>query len=385
MSIRATKQIENSPLPGGPAFIQGNEAIADAAVIAGCRFFAGYPITPSSEIMRRMIERFHTLDGRFVQMEDELGSIAAVIGAAWTGAKAMTATSGPGLSLMIENLGYATMTETPLLLVNVQRVGPSTGQATRPAQGDVMQARWGGHGGFPCIALAPSSVQELIDFTIRAFNLAEAFRTPVLLMADEIVGHLRENCVFPEQVEIWQRYYAPGEPPFDTDHPSLVPSMPKFGDGEDLLITGSTHDARGLRMASSAEVQARVSWRLHEKFERGRDEIVRTQHFGEAQPKLLLVSYGGSARAARQALTRLLDQGRDAGLLKLDTLWPFPEQQLQAAAAKADQVLVVEANCGQIVLEVERLLRNGPRVTAHLRHDGEAITPSEVLAAAEAL
>ena len=386
MSIRVNKKIIQSVLPAGPSFVQGDEAAADGAIIAGCRFFAGYPITPSSEIMQRMVLRFGRTGGRFVQMEDELGSISAVIGAVWTGTKAMTATSGPGFSLMMENVGYAVMTETPMVLINIMRAGPSTGQATRPAQGDVMQARWGSHGGFPCIALAPASVQEMIDFTIRAFNLSEAYRVPVMVMSDEIVGHMRENCRYPEQVEVWDRYYSPGETPFDTDHESLVPSMPRFGDGEDLLITGSTHDPTGLRKASDPEAQERMTWRLHSKLQRGRNEIVSVKSYGDPEPELLLVSFGSSSRAAREVVDELAGSGRKIGLLKLDTLWPFPDRELRQAAAKAGRVLVVEANWGQVLHETEHALSGTQAsVMSHLRHDGEAITPSEVKAAVEAI
>ncbi len=363
----------------GPCLLQGNEACAEGAIAAGCRFFAGYPITPSSEIMTRMVRRLAEVGGKFVQMEDEIGSIAAVIGASWAGAKAMTATSGPGLTLMMENISYAIMTETPCVVVDVQRAGPSTGQATRPAQGDFMQSRWGTHGGFPTIVLAPASVQEMFDLTVRAFNLAEGYRVPVILLADEVVGHLRERCNVPEEVEVWNRYREPGAPPFDTDHPSGVPPMPKFGDGEKLLITGSTHDGSGLRRAFDGPAQDRLAKRLVGKIEDHLKEISSVERYRVEDADTILVSFGFSARAARRAVDLLRNRGVAAGLLRLQTVWPFPDEAV-AEACQGRRVVVVEMNAGQLAREVARAA-GGYALRAVTRQDGEPMTPGEILSA----
>ena len=377
---RATRQQIQSPIPVGLQFLQGNEACADGAILAGCDFFAGYPITPSSEIMTRIVGRFGASGGRFIQMEDEIGSIGALIGAVWAGAKGMTATSGPGFSLMMENLGYAIMTETPLVLVNTQRVGPSTGQATRPAQADVMQARWGTHGGFPLIAVCPSSVQEMLTETVRAFNLAETYRTPVLVMADEIVAHLRERCVVPESVEVARRGYEPGNDPFGPDGDSLVPSMPKFGDGEALLVTGSTHDEKGFRRASDAEVQERLGRRLSAKLLSDVDAIVETDGLMLDGAETVIVSYGFSARPSARVVAARRKAGEKVGLLKLRTLWPLAETAIRDACEKARRVVVVEMNDGQMVGEVRRVLERNDVVSC-TRNDGEPIEPDRIDAA----
>ena len=250
-------------------YLQGDEAAAEGAIAAGCRFYAGYPITPSSEVMVAWSSAWRDVDGVFIQMEDEIGSIGALIGASWAGAKALTATAGPGISLMTEGIGYAVLTETPCVIIDVQRAGPSTGQATRPGQGDVMQVKWGAHGDNEIVALAPWSVQEMYELTIKAFNFAERFRVPAFVLADEAVGHLRETCVS-EEVEVYDRFKAPGLPPFGTDDPGGVPPMPAFGEGENLLVTGSTHDGRGFRKTADPRSTGGWSERLVRKVRIGR-------------------------------------------------------------------------------------------------------------------
>jgi len=364
-----------NPLQPGRCFMQGDEACAEGAIAAGCDFYAGYPITPASEIMQHVCRRFVDLPGRvFVQMEDEIGSIASVIGASWAGARAMTATSGPGLSLMLENIGYAIMTEAPCVVVDVQRAGPSTGQATRPAQGDFMQARWGAHGDYEIIVLSPWSVQEAYNETVRAFNLAERFRVPVIVLMDEAVGHLRENMVLSEQIKVYGRPRHPHDAPFGQ---AEVPPMPALGDGARLLITGSTHDARGYRRTVSSEAQSQLVSRFVDKILQHSDEIERNAcHFCE-EPHLdmLLVAFGFSARSALGAVRRAREAGVAAGLLRLTTLWPFPAETVGDLAGRAHHVLVPEMNRGQMLREVQRV---APAAKGYNRTDGEVITPQEL-------
>lgn len=377
--LRASKQTITSPLEARTAFLQGNEACADGAVIAGCRFFAGYPITPSSEVMRRMCDRFGELEeGTFLQMEDEIGSIGAVIGASWAGAKAMTATSGPGFSLMQESIGYAIMTETPCVIVDIQRAGPSTGQATRPAQSDLQQARWGNHGGYPLIALCPSTAQEYLDLTVLAFNFAEALRVPVIVLGDEVIGHARERVIIEPTYEILQRYYAAGEPPFDTDHESAVPSMPRFGDGEKLLVTGSTHDAGGLRRASSPQVQQDLTARFTAKINRHRHAIVRVKRHRLDDADLVFIAFGATARTCAAVIARLREGGTRAGLLKLNTIWPVAEKAIGELDRPGMKLIVPEMNNGQFVREIQRIVRQA-EVFSYTQQDGEAVAPGALL------
>ncbi|MFQ5875425.1 MAG: 2-oxoacid:acceptor oxidoreductase subunit alpha, partial [Dehalococcoidia bacterium] len=348
-----------------------------------------YPITPASEIMNRICNRFAELRDKgehrvFVQMEDELGSIASCIGASWAGAKAMTATSGPGLSLMLENIGYAIITETPLVIVDVQRAGPSTGQATRPAQGDVMQARWGAHGDYEIIALSPWSVAEMYSQTIRAFNLAERFRVPVFVLADEALGHLREGLEIEGELRVYNRLKAKGEPPFGEAKAgplSLpeVPPMPAFGDGEKLLVTGSTHDEWGYRRTSSAEAQERLVSRLTNKITNHLDEIVETEgHLcDQGELEVLVVAYGFTARSALRAVRMARENGISVGLLRLKTIWPFPANAIKELGQRSKRMLVPEMNRGQIAHEVERVVS---RVESYTKTNGEVITPKEILA-----
>ena len=265
-----------STFPTGVYYLSGNEAAAEGAIAAGCRFYAGYPITPSSEIMERMPLRLREAGGVFIQMEDEIASISAVIGASWAGAKAMTATSGPGFSLMQESIGYAAFTETPCVIVDVQRAGPCTGQATKVGSGDIMQAKWGSHGDYQVIALSPWSVQEMYDLTLRAFNLSERYRVPAMVLSEETVGHLRENISIPARIEVWDRKKGKGEAPFGTKEEDGVPPMPAFGEGERLAITGSTHDAYGFRKTDEPEVHAELVERINRKIIKNRQKIVET-------------------------------------------------------------------------------------------------------------
>jgi len=368
-----------SALPPGRYFLQGDEACAEGAIAAGCNFYAGYPITPAGEILLRMCHRFAELRERgehrvFIQMEDEIGSIAACIGASWAGAKAMTATSGPGFSLMLENIGYAIGTETPVVIVDVQRAGPTTGQATRPAQGDVMQARFGAHGDYEIIVLSPWSVAEMYTETIRAFNLAERFRVPVILLADEAVGHLRESIDIPPEVKIYNRAKPKDkEPPFGG---AEVPPMPAFGEGHKLLVTGSTHDEWGYRRTVSPEAQATLVGRLVGKIARHRGEICAVEErFCEGELDVLVIAYGFTARSALAAVKMARAEGIAAGLLRLKTLWPFPAEAVRSLAGHSRRMLVAEMNQGQMLREVQRLV---PQAQGHNRTDGEVIEPKEL-------
>ncbi len=377
-----TAELVSTPsvLPPGPAFLQGDEACAEGAIAAGCSYYAGYPITPASEIMEHINRRFAQLPGRvFMQMEDEIASIASCIGASWAGALALTATSGPGFSLMLENLGYALITETPLVVVDIQRAGPSTGQATRPAQGDVMQARWGASGDYELIALAPWSVQEMYSETIRAFSLAERFRVPVIILGDEGVGHLRESLTIDPVVRMYRRSAAAGCPPFGQ---AEVPPMPAFGQGEKLLVTGSTHDAWGYRRTDSAAAQATLVERLVRKVRDHTAEIasIFPYHCDEGPLDVLLIAYGFTARSALRAVVEARRRGRRAGLLRLLTLWPFPAEAVARYANLARHVVVAEMNRGQLLREVQRV---APQAQGYHRTDGEVIQPEELIPVAQ--
>ncbi|NOZ85762.1 MAG: 2-oxoacid:acceptor oxidoreductase subunit alpha [Deltaproteobacteria bacterium] len=355
----------------------GNIAAAEGALAAGCRFFGGYPITPSSEIMEHMAKVLPGKGGVFMQMEDELGSIAAVVGASWAGAKAMTATSGPGFSLMQETIGYAAITETPCVIIDVQRAGPATGQATRPGSGDIIQAKHGSHGDYEIIALAPSSVQEMYDLTIRAFNLSEKFRVPTFVMTDEGIGHLREGAVLHKDFETINRRKEPGTMPFDTDDPLFVPPMPIFGDGENLLVTGSTHDGWGYRKVEQPEVHERLVKRLRQKILDHRDEIIETSEDFTKDAELLVIAYGFVARSARKAVKVLREKGYKAGLLRLKTLWPFPKDIVARLTSVAHKVIVPEMNYGQVAGEVAKVSKS--EVIPYCRVNGEVISSIELI------
>jgi 2-oxoglutarate ferredoxin oxidoreductase subunit alpha len=370
------KKVKGALDPGW-YFMQGDEACAEGALAAGCRFYAGYPITPASEIMIRMVQRLPDVGGAFIQMEDEIGSISAVIGAAWAGAKAMTATSGPGLSLMIEAIGYAVITETPCLIVDVQRAGPSTGQATRPGQGDMMMVKWGAHGDNEIVALCPWSVQEMYDLTVKAFNFAERFRVPAFLLADEAVGHLRETLVIQETVEIFDRVKTPGSPPFGTEEINGVPPMPAFGEGANLLVTGSTHDPWGFRKTQDSAVQARLTERLVRKVRDFKSEVLETDSHLIEDAEIGIVAYGFTARAALAAAKTLRAQGIKAGLLRLVSIWPFADEAISELGKRCRKVFVPEMNKGQIAGEMAKY--TSTPVIPLPKTNGEVIEPAEIV------
>jgi 2-oxoglutarate ferredoxin oxidoreductase subunit alpha len=348
----------------GSHFVNGDWACAEGAVSAGCRFYAAYPITPATEIAERLAQRFPSLGGKFIQFEDEIGAMASVLGASFSGLKAMTATSGPGISLMLENLGLAVMTEAPCVVVNVMRGGPSTGQPTGGAQGDVMQCRWGMHGDVEIIALAPSSVQEMYDLTVEAFNLSEAYRVPVFLLSDANIGHMYEKLVIPEvdELRIVDRKKPTVPPkdyrPYEADE-SMVPPMASFGDGYRFYSTGLTHNEMGYP-DTSVEAQDRLVRRLSDKIRRNVDRITRVDRMMVDDCDVLVVAYGITARSAATAVKQAREQGLKAGLLRLVTLWPFPDKVLEELAGRVKGVVVVEMNYGQLVREVERAVRPVP-------------------------
>ncbi|MCC2110462.1 MAG: 2-oxoacid:acceptor oxidoreductase subunit alpha [Hyphomicrobiales bacterium] len=366
--------------------LHGNHACALAAVAAGCRFFAGYPITPSSEIAERMSRELPPVGGVFIQMEDEIASMAAVIGASLGGAKAMTATSGPGFSLKQENIGLAAMMEAPCVIVDVMRGGPSTGMPTRPAQGDIMQARWGTHGDHPAIVITPASVKEIYEETIRAFNLAEELRVPVIILYDQVIAHLLESFVIPDNstIELVERKFANGNDdgflPFAPDEHG-VPPMVRPGDGHRIHTTGLTHAETGFPTQDPKTVD-RVTRRLLGKIEMNRALIDRVETLETDDADLLIVAFGIGARAARRALRVLREEGLKIGLFRPITMWPFPEDQLRAAAAGAKAVLVPEMNAGQLVLEVERALGRDIKIVSQTKIDGEPIEPPAIIAKA---
>ncbi len=362
--------------------LHGNHACAMGAIAAGCRFFAGYPITPSSEIAERMSRELPLVGGTFVQMEDEIASIAAVLGASSGGIKSMTATSGPGFSLKQENIGLAAMAEIPCVIANVMRGGPSTGMPTRPSQGDIMQARWGSHGDRPVIALAPASVKEIYDQTIRAFNLSERYRMPVVLLFDQVVSHLLEPVELADRssLQLVERQWAKGPSaefePFARTADG-VPPMPRPGDGYRTHTTGLTHGEDGFP-SQDPEVATRVTQRLLDKIEHGRSDIEAYECHDTDDAEILVVACGISARAARAAVRQARAKGIAAGLFRPITLWPFPEEALKAALGKAKAILVPEMNAGQLVLEIERICGHDLAVEGLNRIDGQAIAPAEI-------
>jgi 2-oxoglutarate ferredoxin oxidoreductase subunit alpha len=342
----------------GPHFIDGDHACSEGAIAAGCRFVAGYPITPSTEIVERIAQRFPFVGGIFIQMEDEIASSIAIQGAVWGGKKAMTVTSGPGFSLMMEHIGYAAMTETPCVFVDVQRAGPSTGLPTQPAQGDMMQARWGSHGDYGIIALCPNSPQESFDLTVRAFNLSEQYRTPVMVMLDECVGHMTERVVIPpaEQIAITPRRLYTGEREGFLLYQAgedLVPSMVRAGDGYRIHVTGLTHDDRGYPEMTVAAQEKKVR-RLVEKIRRNAGAIADYREDQVEGAEVVVVSYGISSRTAIPAIEMARREGIKVGHLRLVVVWPFPEIRIRELAERVRGFVVPELNLGQMVLEVER-------------------------------
>jgi 2-oxoglutarate ferredoxin oxidoreductase subunit alpha len=364
--------------------MQGNEACAQGAIAAGCRFFAGYPITPASEIAEGLSVRLPQVDGTFIQMEDEIASMGAIIGASLAGAKSMTATSGPGFSLMQENLGYACIAEVPCVVVNVMRGGPSTGLPTNPSQGDVMQARWGTHGDHSIIVLSASSVLECFTLTVKAFNFSERYRTPVILLLDEVVAHMREKVILPKpsEVEVIDRvkpsvppeWYLPYE-----DTSFGVPPMGIFGEGYRYHVTGLIHDIRGFPTLRQDEIEPFMT-RLFRKISTHSDDIRLVEHFMTVDAEIVVIAYGCVARSARRAVLEARSQGMKVGMLKLITLWPFPRSFVQLLIKAGKTLLVPEMNMGQVSREVKRVNEGMTQVLTLNKIDGTIISPKEILA-----
>lgn len=361
--------------------MQGNEACAEGAIAAGVNFFAGYPITPSTEIAETMAKLLPQHGGKFVQMEDEIASMGAILGASLAGAKAMDATSGPGFSLKQELIGYAACAEIPCVLVDVQRVGPSTGQPTAPSQADVMQARWGTHGDHPIIALAPWSVRETYDVTVMAVNYAERFRTPVILLMDEVVGHLREKVVLPDHVDVYPRRQpkktrAEGYEPFTPDE-DLVPNVADFGKGYHIHVTGLIHDDTGFPVGSPAITEQSIR-RLHEKIDRAGEEIIHTECSFMDDAEYAVVAFGGTARTAYEAVRAARARGEKVGLVRLITIWPFADKVIASLAQKVKGILVAEMNYGQVVGEVRRAANGACPVELCGKYNMQAFEPQEI-------
>jgi len=358
-------------------YLSGNEAIVEGAIRAGCRYYAGYPITPSTEIMERISIRFNEIGGVFMQMEDEIAAICSAVGASWAGAKAMTATSGPGFTLMQEGIGYAAMTETPIVVVDVQRAGPSTGQATRVASGDIMQARWGSSGDYQVIALCPWSVQEAYELTVNAFNFAEEYRVPALLLTEEAIGHLRERIDVAKGIEIFNRRKKPGAAPFGSEESDGVPPMSTFGQGEKVLVTGSTHDSRGFRKTDDPVVQDTLISRLNEKIESNRERIIDFEDYYLEDAIVVVISYGFTARSSLFAVRALRQDGKKVGMLRLKTLWPFPDRLIGDIGARAKVLFVPEMNRGQVAGEVKKYV--SCQVVSFTQTNGEVIYPDTLI------
>lgn len=365
--------------------MQGNSACVLGALAAGMEFFAGYPITPSSEIAEGAAIELPKIGGKFIQMEDELAGIATAIGGSLAGKKSMTATSGPGFSLKQENIGYAMMAEIPLVIVNVQRGGPSTGLPTSPSQGDMLQAKWGTHGDHPVIALTPESVDEIYHMTVRAFNLAEKYRTPVMLMTDEVVGHMREKIEIPlkEELEIIDRKKPTGSKeayePYKVEEGELVPPMASYGEGYRFHVTGLAHDETGFP-SNDTENAAQLLDRLMKKVELNKDDIIDYEEYMIEDAEEVILSYGSTARSARAAVKMLRAEGKKVGLFRLKTVWPFPEERVLELSKKVNNIVVSEMNLGQMVLEVERVVKDNANIQFCGRADGVFITPDEIVA-----
>jgi len=366
------------------AFLQGNEACAYGAIYAGCRFFAGYPITPSTEIAEVMAKEMPKIGGAFIQMEDEIAAMAAVIGASLAGTKSLTATSGPGFSLKQENIGYACMTEVPCVIINVMRGGPSTGMPTGPSQADVMQARWGSHGDHSAICLVPASVQELFTETVRAFNLAEKYRMPVTVMPDEIIGHMRERVVFPQpgELEIINRSLPTVNPcdymPYDTSFGD-VPPLASFGSGFRFHVTGLNKAEDGFPTTRAEIVQAEEERQVR-KIKRAIDDIVTFEEYLLDDAEVVIVAFGSISRSARYAVNEARKNGIKAGMFRIITYWPFPERQIRALAEHAKVMIVPEMNLGMTIHEVRKCVEGRIPVSGIFRVDGEPISPNEIFA-----
>ncbi|SDK74779.1 2-oxoglutarate ferredoxin oxidoreductase subunit alpha [Maridesulfovibrio ferrireducens] len=365
-------------------FALGNEAVVEGALLAGCNFYAGYPITPSSEIMEIMAQRLPTIpNGAFVQMEDEIGGLGAIIGASLAGRKALTATSGPGFSLMQENLGYGCITETPLVIVNVMRGGPSTGLPTSPAQGDVQQARWGTHGDHSIIVLSASNVQECLEMTIEAFNLAEKYRTPVILLIDEITAHTREKIIIPneDEYEVFNRTLPTMPPEWYKPYEETVrgvPPMPAIGSGYRFHVTGLTHDVNGFPTSRPDEVRE-LNERLFRKIDQFLPDIQLVDEIDTEDAEVAVIAYGTVARSAELAVKQARALGVKAGLLKLKTLFPYPRKATEKLMYRAKTIIVPEMNMGQISREVKRVNNGQVSVRTINKVDGQIITPAEIL------
>jgi 2-oxoglutarate ferredoxin oxidoreductase subunit alpha len=381
--VKRQSQREKKKSPQRELLLQGNEAVVEGALRAGCRFFAGYPITPATEISEVLSVRLPQVEGTFIQMEDEIASLGAVIGASLAGVKAMTATSGPGFSLMQENLGFAIIAEVPCVLVNVMRGGPSTGLPTFPSQSDVMQARWGTHGDHPIIVLSASTVRECYDITIRAFNLSEKFRIPVIVLIDEVVAHMREKIVLSdeEEIKIFNRVKPTMPPewyiPFQ-DTPSGVPAMANFGEGYRYHVTGLTHDIRGFPTSRQDEIGPLIA-RLHRKISQHFSEIQMAEYFQTEDAEMTIVAYGCVARSAKRAVVEAREKGIKVGLLKLMTIWPFMRSAVEKVLQTSKVLIVPEMNMGQISREVKRVNRGIAKVLTLNKVDGTIITPQEIL------
>lgn len=363
--------------------MQGNIAVAEGAIAAGCRFFAGYPITPSTEIAEHLARQLPANGGRFMQMEDEIAAMGAVIGASLGGAKSMTATSGPGFSLKQENIGYASLAEIPVVIVNVMRGGPSTGIPTLPSQGDVMQARWGTHGDHPIIVLTPAGVREAFDMTVQAFNFSERFRVPVIVLLDEIIGHVHEKVTLPDRAELEiidrkKPSVAPEEYlPYENEA-SMIPAMANFGEGYRYHVTGLVHDQTGFPTMDSGRIEAMLN-RLHGKLDHYADEIIQVEETETGDAEIGIVCYGSSARSARQAMRTAREEGIPAGILRIQTMWPFPTDRIRDFAGRVSHLVVPELNLGQIAHEVEHAACGRAEVIRVNRITGDPIPPEEIV------
>ena len=366
-------------------FVSGNEACALGAIAAGCNFFGGYPISPSSEIAEFLSELLPKHNGRFIQMEDEIAAMGSIIGAALAGAKSLTATSGPGFSLKQENLGFACMAEVPCVIVNVMRGGPSTGAPTSPAQADILQSRWGTHGDHPIIVIAPTTIQEIFYEVIRAVNLSERFRNPVIYLLDEINGHMREKIEIPEpgEIELWRRPKPPQDKNWDKPYERNaegVPLTPDYGRGSRFHVTGLDHGVTGFP-SGSAEVRQALHHALMAKIEKNKDKIIKYDSFQADDAETLIIAFGSTARSAKRAVELLRKDGKKVGLFRPITLYPMPEEAILQAAAGKKKIVVPEMNLGQYVLEIRRVLGRDIPIAQVNRTDGEPITPDQIMAA----
>jgi len=365
-------------LRAGKYLFSGNEACTEGALTAGCKFFASYPITPASEIGARLTKRMPETGGVFKQMEDEISAIAAILGASWVGEKAMTATSGPGFSLMIENIGYADMTETPCVIIDVQRGGPSTGMPTKPSSSDIMMARYGCHGGTPHIVLCPSNVQECYELTIKAFNLSEKYRAPVIILSDASLAHLVEPIKIPTKMKIFNRIYRQGKQHFGPTKDFSAPSMPTPANGEFLMTTGSAHNELGLRNTFNPEGYEKLIWHLEKKVGLNK-ELTDVEEFMTKDANRIIVAYGFTARLAKEAVIKARATGKKIGLIKLKIIWPFPETTIKKYEKQCKEFIVPEMNQGQLNTVIKQCITSKTKVTSLSQPNGELIDPERIL------